>query len=79
MAGCRTSWYWLILFMHWDDGGLMERKRDLTLLSLLEWQDRQDRWEAIPEEARREFETELARLMVRAAVREQNDDRAHHC
>lgn len=78
MAGCRTLWYWLILFMHWDDGGQMEPKRDLTLLSILEWQDRQDRWEAIPEEARREFETELARLMVRAAIREQDGDRAHH-
>lgn len=64
--------------MHWEDGRRMEPKRDLTLLSLLEWKDRQDRWEAIPEGARREFVTELARLMVRAAVRERDDDRAHH-
>lgn len=54
----------------------MEPDREPALLSLLEWQDRQRRWEAVPEDARREFVAELARLMVRAAVREQDDDRA---
>ena len=54
----------------------MEPDREPALLSLLEWQDRQRRWEAVPEDARREFAAELARLMVRAAVREQDDDRA---
>ncbi len=56
----------------------MEPDRELTLLSLLEWRERRQRWEAIPENARRELVAELARLMVRLAVREQDDDGADH-
>lgn len=44
----------------------------------MEWQERWRRWEVIPEDARREFVTELARLMIRVASREQNDDRPDH-
>ena len=56
----------------------MDTLQERTLLSLLEWRDRQQRWEAIPEDSRREFVTELARLMVRLAIREQNNDGADH-
>ena len=56
----------------------MDRDRELTLLSLLEWRDRQQRWEAVPADARREFVAELARLMVRQAVRERDDDGTDH-
>ena len=55
----------------------MEPHQERTLLSLLEWQDRQRRWEAIAEDARREFVAELARLMVRVAVRERGDGADH--
>ncbi len=56
----------------------MEPDQEPALLSLLAWQDRQRRWEAVPEDARRAFVTELAGLMVRVTVREQDGDRAHH-
>ena len=56
----------------------MDGDQEHTLFSLLEWQDRQHRWEAIPEDARREFVAELARLMVHLAVREQDGDGSDH-
>ena len=56
----------------------MDRDRELTLLSLLEWRERQQRCEAVPSDARREFVAELARLMVRQAVRERDDDGTDH-
>lgn len=56
----------------------MDRDRELTLLSLLEWRERQQRWEAVPADARREFVAELARLMVSQAVRERDDDGTDH-
>ncbi|MCY4498476.1 MAG: hypothetical protein OXC14_14445 [Rhodospirillaceae bacterium] len=56
----------------------MDPELERTLLSVLEWQERWRRWEAIPADARQEFVTELARLMVRLAVRGQDDDGADH-
>ena len=56
----------------------MDADQEHTLFSLLEWQDRQHRWEAIPEDARREFVSELARLMVHLAVRERDGDGPDH-
>ena len=56
----------------------MDADQEHTLFSLLEWQDRQHRWEAIPEDARREFVAKLARLMVHLAVRERDGDGPDH-
>ena len=56
----------------------MDANLEQTLFSLLEWQDRQQRWESLPEAARREFVAELARLMERLAVREQDGDGSDH-
>ena len=56
----------------------MDADQEYTLLSLLEWQDRRDRWEAIPEDARGEFVAELALLMVHLAVREHDGDGSDH-
>lgn len=43
----------------------MDADREHTLFSLLELQDRQHRWEFLPEDAHKELVAELARLMVR--------------
>ena len=56
----------------------MKLDREPALLSLLEWQERQRRWETVPEDARRELVAELARLMVRVVAREQDGDRSDH-
>ena len=56
----------------------MDADQEYTLFSLPEWRDRHHRWEAIPEDARREFVAELARLMVHVAVREQDGDGSEH-
>ena len=45
------------------------------LLTLLEWQDRTDRWLAFPEPARQELVKELARLSTEVAVGEADDER----
>ena len=63
---------------HWGDEMRLDADQEHTLLSLLEWLDRQQRWESIPEAARREFVAELARLMARLAVREQDGDGSDH-
>ena len=56
----------------------MDADLEQTLFSLQEWRDRQQRWESLPEAARREFVAELARLMGRLAVREQDGDGSDH-
>lgn len=48
---------------------------ELTLLALLEWQDRTDRWMRFPEADRAALVSELARLMVRVATGESDDER----
>lgn len=47
----------------------------MTLLALLEWQDRTERWMRFPEPARTALVSELARLMVRVAREERADER----
>lgn len=47
----------------------------MTLLALLEWQDRTDRWMRFPEADRAALVSELARLMVRVATGESEDER----
>ena len=56
----------------------MDADLEQTLFSLLVWQDRQQRWESLPEAGRREIVAELARLMERLAVREQDGDGSDH-
>ncbi len=48
---------------------------ELTLLALLEWQDRTERWMRFPEADRVALVSELAWLMVQVATEESNDDR----
>lgn len=48
---------------------------ELTLLALLEWQDRTDRWRRFPETARAALVSELARLMTQVASEESGDER----
>ena len=48
---------------------------ELTLLALLEWQDRTDRWKRFPKADRSALVTELARLMTRVASEESDDER----
>lgn len=48
---------------------------ELTLLALLEWQDRTDRWMRFPETARAALVSELARLMRQVASAESGDER----
>lgn len=50
-------------------------EEELTLLALLEWQDRTDRWLQFPETARAALVSELARLMTRVASEESGDER----
>ena len=64
--------------VRWSNEGRMDADQEHTLFSLLEWLDRRQRWEAIPEDARREVVAELARLMIRLVVREQNGDGSDH-
>ena len=52
----------------------MEADRELALLALMEWEDRWDRWLAIPAADRERFVQEMARLMVRMADGETADD-----
>ena len=52
----------------------MESDRELALLALMEWEDRRDRWLAIPARERVRFVQELARLMVRMADGETADE-----
>ena len=46
-----------------------------ALQALLEWQDRTERWMRFPEADREALVSELARLMVRVATEERNDER----
>ena len=46
-----------------------------ALQALLEWQDRTERWMRFPEADREALVSELARLMVRVATEESNDER----
>ena len=64
--------------MLWCDERPMDADLEQTLFSLLEWQDRQQRRESLQEAARGEFAAELARLMERLAVREQDGDGSNH-
>jgi hypothetical protein len=48
---------------------------ELTLLALLEWQQRTARWLRVPETARVALVSELARLMTRVASEQSGDER----
>ena len=52
----------------------MEVERELTLLSLLEWEEQQERWLSVLEADRMVVVQELARLMVRMAEAEASDE-----
>ena len=45
----------------------MDRERERSLLALLEWEERVERWLRIPTPDREAFVQELAGLMVRQA------------
>ena len=47
----------------------MDRERERSLLALLEWEERVERWLQVPPPDREAFVQELAGLMVRQANR----------
>lgn len=47
----------------------MDRERELSLLALLEWEERVERWLQVPLPDREAFVKEMAGLMVRQANR----------
>ena len=47
----------------------MDRERELSLLALLEWEERVERWLRLPAPDREAFVREMAGLMVRQANR----------
>ena len=52
----------------------MDRERERSLLALLEWEERVERWLRIPPPDREAFVRELAGLMVRQAHRRGRSD-----
>ena len=52
----------------------MDRERERSLLALLEWEERVERWLRIPAPDREAFVQELAGLMVRQASRRGRSD-----
>ena len=51
-----------------------QEDRQLTLLGLLAWEERTERWLSYPQDAREAVTQELARLIVRVAVEESRDE-----
>ena len=47
----------------------MDKERELSLLALLEWEERVERWLQVPPPDREAFVQEMAGLMVRQASR----------
>ena len=52
----------------------MDADREQSLLALLEWEERRDRWLEVPSASRERVIEELARLMVRIALEEPEHD-----
>ena len=52
----------------------MDKERELSLLALLEWEERVERWLQVPPPDREAFVQELAGLMVRHANRRGRSD-----
>ena len=52
----------------------MDPDREQSLLALLEWEERRDRWLEVPPESRERVIEELARLMIRMAIEEPEHD-----
>ena len=76
--GCVTCSPWLTWWKRWRIvlGSREETESTLQALqALLEWQDRTERWMRFPEADREALVSELARLMVRVATEESNDER----
>ena len=52
----------------------MDRDRELSLIALLEWEERVTRWLQLPSPNREAFVKELAELIVRQARRKERSD-----
>jgi hypothetical protein len=53
---------------------MAEEQRELPLLTVLAWEARWDRWNAVPQESRRRLVRELARVMIRLADAESRNE-----
>ena len=43
---------------------MAQEQRELPLLTVLAWEERWDRWHAVPQESRHRLVRELARVMI---------------
>ena len=58
---------------------MAQEQRELPLLTVLAWEERWDRWNAVPQESRRRLVRELARVMIRLADAESRNEHDEDC
>ena len=56
-----------------------EEQRELPLLTVLAWEARWERWNAVPQESRQRLVRELARVMIQLADAESRNERDQDC
>ena len=58
---------------------MAQEQRELPLLTALAWEERWDRWHAVPQENRHRLVRELARVMIRLADAESRHEHDEDC
>ena len=58
---------------------MAEEQQELPLLTVLAWEERWERWHAVPPDRRQRLVRELARVMIRLADAESRNEHDEDC
>ena len=58
---------------------MAQEQRELPLMTVLAWEERWERWHAVPQESRHRLVGELARVMIRLADAESRNEYDEDC